>query len=150
MSIISDRRVTKRELLKIYMASEAWDVQARNFNSANHLQVWVRDPKSKDKFSYIGLTASELFKLLAIDIISLSQIFVKKSWEYYTVPQEQRSRQPSAKSYGHLGVLRICDKDGWRNLARLLNKKLRLQYTAGEYNILCEAIFFPNSLAVGT
>lgn len=86
--------------------------------------------------------ATEVFETLGLDLVTLSQIFVARPHEFYTVPREKRGVQPVATNYQDLGLCRTQDEDGWVALAKLVNKEIRL--ILGESNGQLIRIYYPS------
>lgn len=81
-----------------------------------------------------------LFEFLQLDLEELSQIFVNEPDRFYTIPEDQRPRQPIAASYrdlscscenlgkinGKMRLLHADNSDGWSRLSAMFNKPIQL------------------------
>ncbi len=87
-------------------------------------------------------TAAEVFETLGLHLFTLSQIFVARPHEFYTLIRDNRWVQAMAATYNDLGLCRTQDEDGWIALAKLVNKEIRLIVGEPARKLFC--IYYPS------
>lgn len=122
-----------------------WDYRGRNFCTPKWNTIsLVTDSTALESFE-IYAPASKIFENLGLSLTKLSQIFVKEPHTYYTIPTEQRTRQPRARSYDKLGACRAWDEEGWMDLAKLTGRSLRFWHGHGDpMDNFLRAIYHPD------
>ncbi len=89
-----------------------------------------------------SVTAAEVFETMELHLFALSQIFVVRPHEFYTLIRDNRWVQAMAANYNDLGLCRTQDEDGWIALAKLVNKEIRLIVGEPKRKLFC--IYYPS------
>ena len=130
----------ERKAIKGLKRKNKWFYFGKNFSKPEYNTIAFKTPAEKGEF----LNAAKVFMALGLDLEELSQIFVQKPENYYTVREEDREHQPTAKSYQDLGTCRAWDDDGWLALAMLSGKTIDFVHCHGEPMGVTRAVYKPN------
>lgn len=121
-------------------ASPVWHWFGRNFTYPKYTNIAMNGFADRGQFAPAHLVLEHLH----VDLAALSQIFVDEPWEYYSMPQGARPRQPIAESYVALGVCRAWDDDGWKALAMLTGKTIHFVHCHGEPMGAIRSTYYPD------
>ena len=116
-----EKQKSMTDVVQIVAESKVWYLFSRDV-SLNYCRMATKHFVSRGDTA----KATEVFETLGLDLFTLSQIFVAKPHEFYTVPRQNRGVQPIASNYKDLGLCRTEDEDGWVALSKLVNKEIRL------------------------
>lgn len=120
--------------------SEVWYYIGRHWCHPKHNRIALGPVTQKEN----SFCAADVFHGMQLDLEKLSQIFVDRPWKYFSIPREERERQPKARFYQDLGYCRSYDDDAWSALARLAGKTIHFVNENSDPRGMIRAIYYPN------
>jgi len=135
-----DKKKLELKTIEAITKSKRWFYFGRNFSSPKFNIIALKPVIDEGEFA----NAARVFEVMQLDLNKLSQIFIEEPWKYYTKERIDRKPQPIVKNYQSLGICRVCDYEGWRELAKLTGKTIHFIHRHGGERGQKRAIYYPD------